>query len=224
VTPHRTPAGHSASACAAAALICCGAGAEQRRRRPTRQLQGAAGGRQVATRDARPARGRAAAPRSAPPRQAVDNGDRCSPGSIASGPPPPSEYHRDYVVDARTTADYAVHEDEPMNPASNVKLISPWRCCRPRPGGARPALRSNPDRRGPRRLCLRQLGPDPSIITWTIGRLLAARGIRRRGDVLVGPQRARHGSQRQYRVADPPANPGEPPQVSVTRLPAWSRW
>jgi D-alanyl-D-alanine carboxypeptidase/D-alanyl-D-alanine-endopeptidase (penicillin-binding protein 4) len=135
-----------------------------------------------------------------------------------------------YVVDARTGEEiYAVHEDEPMNPASNVKLISTaavmhylgpdWRfdtrLFGPTPD-ARGVLLGDVYLRG---------SWDPTLTVSHLddfGAQLVERGISRiEGDVLVGP-RARRDSvfAAKYQVVVMPgAKVGDPAIVKVDAPP-----
>ena len=130
-----------------------------------------------------------------------------------------------YVVDANTGRPlYAAHQDTPLNPASNVKLIST--------AAALDAV--GPDYRYVTRL----LGPEPSadgVVSGdiyilgdhdptlryehmrTIAQSLVDRGIREvRGDFYVGPQSWRESvSKPRITVRVRGTEPGEPPVVTV---------
>jgi len=128
-----------------------------------------------------------------------------------------------YVVDEATGAPlFAVHEKEPLNPASNVKLLSTatvldvlgpdWRYSSRLLG---PAPGSDGTARGD--LYLLGTG-DPTL---TVGHLdelvagLSARGVKRiEGDIVIGPKALRDGVARaNVKVTVTGSAPGKPPVV-----------
>ncbi len=131
-----------------------------------------------------------------------------------------------YVVDAKTgEVLYAVNEDAPLNPASNVKLIST----------ATVLDTLGPDWRYTTRLFGPTPGPDgiahgdvyllgsfdPTLTADHVRELaarLAASGVREiSGDLLLGPDARRDGvGLSRVRIHVTATDPGEPPVVSVT--------
>jgi len=134
-----------------------------------------------------------------------------------------------YLVDAHSGEEiYAVHEDEPMNPASNVKLVST----------AAVMSYLGPDWRFATRL----FGPTPvdGVATgavylrgsWDptlsahhlddIAAQLTARGVTRiDGDLVVGPQPRRDAvASAQLVITVTPGKPGDPPTVAVDGPPS----
>ena len=130
-----------------------------------------------------------------------------------------------YVVDATTGRPlYAVHEDERLNPASNVKLIATataldvmgpdWRY-------VTRLLGPSPDAAGEVRGDVYLVGSyDPTLHPMDLQAMvasLAGRGVERiRGDLLVGEDPQRDGLNRAtVRIEVEGGKAGEPPQVTV---------
>lgn len=132
-----------------------------------------------------------------------------------------------YVLDARTGRElYAVHEDEPLNPASNVKLIATaaaldvlgpdWRY-------VTRVMGPTPDADGVVNGSIYLLGNyDPTLRAHHLEQLaatMAAAGINRvAGDVIIGesPTRDSVGHHRVAVVVRGGAAVGEPPTIEVT--------
>lgn len=130
-----------------------------------------------------------------------------------------------YVADAATGTElFAIHPDDPLNPASNVKLISTATALAQVGADFQyvtQVLGPSPDAAGavPGSVYLRG-SFDPTLSVAGIedlARAVAARGVRAiHGDVVVGEQPTRDGIYRaSIRVAVTAGAPGQPPTVTA---------
>jgi len=132
-----------------------------------------------------------------------------------------------YVADARTGEPlFAVNSDDPLNPASNVKMIATATALEllgPSFRYTTRVLGSEPDRAGAIRGDVYLLGTwDPTLSSSDMDRMaeqLAARGVKQlAGDVLVGSDPTRDGI---YRAMVPvEIKAGEPGQIATASTPA----